>query len=79
MDEGSAQVYVETACLCQSIIQFAFVFGPPLGGGLSHRKSMSETCFTMGIVSSIYFGIYVVGATYIMCMKTNPYKKPDTL
>lgn len=33
----------------------------------------------MGKVSSIYFVIYVLGAIYIMCAKTNPYKEPDTV
>ena len=36
------------------------MIGPPLGGGLSHRYGLLDTCRKMGFVAAYFFGFYLL-------------------
>jgi len=36
------------------------LIGPPLGGGLSHRYGLLDTCRKMGFVAAYFFGFYLL-------------------
>ena len=54
------QVFIETACLCQTVILIGYVLGPPIGGALANNNGKPEACQTMAKIGSIYCGVYLV-------------------
>lgn len=53
---------------------FAFILGPPLGGGLENtNSSIYNTCFAIAIFVSFYCVVYLISSRYIKKTISNPY------